>query len=98
MNITVNFGDSLNIYGIALFCVLGYFNGYLFRDIGLYKIIALFFVIPFCIDLLVRLNIVMTATLPFLIFALIGFWGLEKTKNRILDFIDFTRDQIDRLR
>lgn len=98
MNITVNFGDSLNLYGIALFCVLGYFSGYLFRDIGLYKIIALFFVIPFCIDLLVRLNIVMTATLPFLIFALIGFWGLEKTKNRILDFIDFTRDQIDRLR
>ncbi len=80
MNYTVQFGENLNLYGIALFCVLGYFNGYLFRNPGLYKIIAIIFVVPFSLSLVSGVNLVFQATIPFLLVALIGFLGFEKFK------------------
>ncbi len=78
MQLTVVVGDNLNWLGIALCAGAGYLCGYLFRNINLLKIIALFFIVPFCLDFLIALNNVWDATIPFLLFGGIGFFGLER--------------------
>ena len=88
MNVTVVIGDNFSLYEIAMFAAAGYFNGYLFRDISLFKIIALFFVLPFCIDLLIRIDNVPEITLPFLLMALVGYWGPDKTRYRLAYLYD----------
>ncbi|HIJ25784.1 MAG: hypothetical protein HOA22_11055 [Gammaproteobacteria bacterium] len=83
MNVTVVVGENLNWLGIGIFAGLGYLNGYLLRDIGLIKIIAAFFVIPYSLSTLSQVNNVVQATLPFLLLALAGYWGLDKTRYRV---------------
>ena len=80
MNVTVVVGENLNWLGIGIFAGLGYLNGYLLRDIGLIKIIAAFFIIPYSVAFLVDLDNVIQATLPFLLMALAGYWGPNKTR------------------
>ncbi len=83
MDFIVEFGERLNFVGIGLFCLLGYFNGFLFRNMGMYKIIIAIFSIPMSIQLLVSLNIVYDATIPFLLFAPIGYLGIGETSYRV---------------
>ncbi|HAW51756.1 MAG TPA: hypothetical protein DCX54_05415 [Flavobacteriales bacterium] len=83
MNLTVVVGNELNWLGIAIFAGMGYLNGYLFRNIGFIKIIALFVFLPFCLNLLIQLNNVLSATIPFLLMALVGFWGPARTLQRL---------------
>ena len=83
MNVTVVVGENLNCLGIGIFAGLGYLNGYLLRDIGLIKIIAAFFIIPYSVAFLVDLDNVIQATLPFLLMALAGYWGPNKTRYRL---------------
>ncbi len=87
MNLTVEIGNDLNWLGIAIFAGMGYLNGSLFRNIGFLKIIALFVILPFCLDLLIQLNNIIDATIPFLLMALVGFWGPERTQQRIKKLI-----------
>jgi len=98
MDITLNFGDNLNLYGILLFCGLGYLNGNLLRDVGLYKIIALIFVIPFCIELLMGINLVFDATIPFLLFAVVGFMGPDKSKYYLSEMYYSLRGLLQKIR
>lgn len=98
MEVTVNFGESLNIYGIALFCIMGFINGFLMRNIGLYKGIALFFVLPYSLDLLISLNNVLQATLPFLVFAVLGFLGTRKVMMYGTRSAYFVVDSLERFR
>lgn len=91
MNLTVEVGNDLNWLGIAIFAGMGYLNGYLFRNIGFLKIIALIVVLPACLDLLIQLNNVIDATIPFLLMALAGFWGPERTQQRIIKLISDAR-------
>ena len=83
-------------YPAIFFAGLGYFNGYLFRDMNLYKIIAMIFVVSYCMELLININWIVTATLPFLFCAVIGYWGIDKSKDRTMAAIDFGRDMIGR--
>ncbi len=46
----------LQDYPDIFFAVLGYFNGYLFRDIHVLKIIAIIVVVPYCVDMLIGIN------------------------------------------
>ncbi|MCW8830970.1 MAG: hypothetical protein OQK32_05545, partial [Gammaproteobacteria bacterium] len=71
---------------------------YLFHEPGVFKIIAILFAVPVSIQLLIDINIVYTATIPFLISALIGFWGMGKTKKNLLLAYDFTTEQFDRFK
>jgi predicted MFS family arabinose efflux permease len=87
MNLTLAVGENLNWYGVAMFAAMGYLNGYLFRNINLYKIIALLFVLPFCLELLIGLDNVKDATLPFLIMALVGFFGPARTQQRLVKLL-----------
>jgi hypothetical protein len=48
------------------------------------------FVVPFCLDLLINVNQVFVATLPFLVSAIFGFMGVPKSKyhlSRMSDMI-----------
>ncbi|ODS23652.1 hypothetical protein AB835_07555 [Candidatus Endobugula sertula] len=83
-------------YPTIFFAGLGYFNGYLFRDINPLKIIAMIFVVPYCIDLLININWIYLATLPFLLFAVIGYWGVDKSKHRAMAVIDLGKDWVGR--
>ncbi len=91
MNLTVVVGNDLNWLGIAIFAGMGYLNGYLFRNIGFIKIIALFVFLPFCLNLLIELNNVKSATLPFLLMALVGFWGPARTLQYLEKLISDVR-------
>ncbi len=71
------------LHEIAIFAAIGYLNGYLFRDIGPFKIIALFFILPASLDILIQLNHVKIATIPFLLMAILGFLGPVKTRQRL---------------
>ncbi|MCU7880017.1 MAG: hypothetical protein KZQ66_03585 [Candidatus Thiodiazotropha sp. (ex Lucinoma aequizonata)] len=83
-------------YPAIFFAGLGYFNGYLFRDINLYKIFAMIFVVPYCMELLININWVYLATLPFLICSVIGYWGIDKSKHRAMAVVDLGRELIGR--
>ena len=64
---------------LGFFCALGFLSGYLFRNLGILKIIALFFVLPYSLDLLIALNRVWGATIPFLVCAWFGWYGAQRT-------------------
>jgi len=61
-----------HLFFIGFFSVAGYFCGCLFRNVGLIKIILIFIVIPFFLDLLTALNIIWQVTVPFLLFSFVG--------------------------
>ncbi len=67
------------------FCALGFLNGCLFRNIGVLKIIALFFLLPYSLDILIALNRIWGATLPFLICVWLGWYGFERTWQKAQD-------------
>jgi len=94
VEVTVLVGEDLNILGIALFCAAGLLNGFLFRDVGLIKIIAIFFVLPFCVDLLINLNNLYQATIPFLVFAVVGYLGGQKSFLYLEHVFCFLKDRI----
>lgn len=85
-------------YPFILFIGLGYFTGYLFRDIHIIKIIIILVFVPTMIDLMIRINALVIATIPFVVSGLVGFIGLEKTKYKLIDGVDFIRDMIGRIR
>lgn len=86
----------LQDYPDIFFAVLGYFNGYLFRDIHVLKIIAIIVVVPYCVDMLIGINWVLTATLPFLLGAVLGYWGIDQSQYRVMAAINFGRNLIGR--
>lgn len=85
-------------YPAIIFCIAGYFIGSLVRDISILKIIVLIVVLPPCIEFLIVLNNLHIATIPFLMAALIGYWGKERTKYYAGSVFDLVREQIERLR
>lgn len=70
----------LQDYPFIFFGFVGYFNGYLFRNVNFIKVIAIILILPYCLSLLIEINLVFSATLPFCIFALGGFLGIDKSK------------------
>ena len=85
-------------YPFVLFAGMGYLNGSLFRNIGFLKIVGLIFVVPFSLQLLSELNLIFIATIPFLTFAVIGYWRIEKTKYYILIAQDVVLDIKERFK
>ena len=79
-------------YPTIFFAGLGYFNGYLFRNLTPLKIITMVFVVPYCIDLLININWIYLATLPFLLCAVIGYWGVDRSKHRAMALINLGKD------
>ena len=67
-------------YPIVFFSLAGYFNGYLIRPFGLYKIIAAIFVVPYSLGFLVDVNLIFEATIPFILCVVFGFLGADKSK------------------
>ena len=96
MGLAPEIAENLNMYGIALFCVAGYLNGYLFRDVGFIKIVVIIFVVPFCLDFLIITDNLTEATLPFLLCAVIGFKGIEKSIRYLKQFYYGFMDLIGR--
>lgn len=94
---TLGIGDfTLNIIAsdgqwffitLSFFCGLGFLNGWLFRNIRVLKIIALFFVLPYSLDLLIALNRMWEATVPFLVSAWFGWYGLQKTWYKLEEIV-----------
>ena len=70
-------------YPAIFFAGLGYFTGYLFRNTNLLKIAIAFFLIPYSLEWLVHLNWVWQGTLPYLVFAVVGFFGHDKAGYRL---------------
>jgi len=52
------------------------------------------FVVPYCMELLININWIYLATLPFLLCAVIGYWGAHKSKDRAMAIIDLGRDWV----
>jgi len=94
MEVTVLVGKDLNVLGIAVFCAAGLLNGFLFRNVGLLKIIAIFFVVPYCLDLLINLNNLYQATIPFIVFAVAGYLGWPKTSSYLERFFYLLKDRV----
>ena len=67
-------------YPIVLFSLIGYFNGYLIRPFGFYKIIAAIFVVPYSLAFLADTNLIFQGTIPFLLFVIGGFLGANRYK------------------
>ena len=88
--------DGLATYPFLIFCIIGFINGSLFRDIGLLKLIALIVIVPTSLALLIDVNRLWVATLPFLIFALLGYWGGEGIRYRSFILINWFRHLITR--
>ena len=83
-------------YPFIFFAAVGYFVGFLFRNINLYKIIALFFILPYCLQLLIDLNWLWRATLPFLVFAVIGYLSYPKASFYALEAFDVVKNRVQR--
>lgn len=92
MELNIVVGSNLNWLGITVFCVAGYFIGFLTRNIGIIKIVLLFMVAPFFLDLLTALNNIWQATIPFILCALVGHLGERQTVFHIRRASDFVRD------
>ena len=73
-------------YPIIIFSALGYFTGYLFKNINIYKLILLIILLPSILDLLIQINQVFQATFPFIFFAIINYLD----KQKILYYLDET--------
>ena len=74
-------------YPIVFFSLIGYFNGYLIRPFGLYKIIAAFFVVPYSLAFLIDTNLLFQGTIPFLLFVLGGFLGADRSKYYLAEIL-----------
>ena len=60
------------------FAALGYVTGYLFRNTNPLIIIVAIVLIPYSLEWLVSLNWLWLATVPYLVFAVVGFIGHDK--------------------
>jgi len=79
MNITIILpSGNLSLYGILFFCAAGFLYGFLFRNLGILKIIAIIIITPAIIQFLVDVNNLVEVTLPFLLFAVSGYLGKDK--------------------
>ena len=85
-------------YTAIIFCVAGYFCGSLVRNITVIKVIVLLVVLFYVIQFLIFLNNLTVATIPFLVFALIGYWGKEKTLAYLANAFELLREQVERFR
>lgn len=80
MNLTVILSEiQLPILMLIFFSGLGYLNGWLMREIGVLKIIALIILLTASLKQLVSLNQVFLATIPFLLFMWFGYYGIRNT-------------------
>ena len=70
-----------HLFVIIIFSLAGYFCGSLLRNVGLLKLILIFVVIPFFLDLLTSLNIIWQVTVPFLISSYVGYLSLPKAQK-----------------
>lgn len=64
---------------------LGYWAGWLFRDISFWKVVAWFVILPYPLDLLAAFNQLLL-TIPFAITAIIGFLGIEHIRLQYSQF------------
>ena len=62
---------------IGVFLGLGLFTGSLFRNVGLYKALAIYFIFPYILILVSSLNI-WNATIPYLIGAFFAYFRKPK--------------------
>ncbi len=67
-------------YPVLFFSLVGYWSGWVMREKGLYKIILLLFFLYHFLPILVSINKVYIATLPFLVGIGIGYLGMDKVK------------------
>lgn len=65
---------------LVVFAVVGYIAGLWVYKKNFYTAVAVLFVIPYAMLMLIWINAVVFATLPFLLFAVIGYIGTEKSK------------------
>lgn len=65
---------------LMVFAVVGYIAGSWVYKKNFYTAIAVLFVIPYSMLVLIWINAVVFATLPFLLFAVVGYIGVEKSK------------------
>jgi predicted neutral ceramidase superfamily lipid hydrolase len=76
---------------LILFSVVGYISGFWVYKKNFYTAIAVVFIIPYAVFILMWINAVISATLPFLLFATIGYIGIDKTKYYALELLDFLK-------
>lgn len=76
---------------LAFYSFLGFLNGYLIRELSIIKIIVLIFLTPLSIKLLVDLDRVVLATIPFLLFAWFGYYGFRKSYYKLREVYEVFR-------
>lgn len=84
---------TINIELAVFFLITGYLTGKLFKSIDLIKGIIILCVVPLIVSALTSMNNLESATIPFLLGAPVGYWGIQQTKYRIEDLIDRLRDR-----
>ncbi len=70
---------------LVLFSVVGYVAGSWVYRKNLYTAIAVLFIIPYSMLVLIFVNAVVFATLPFLVFAMVGYIGMDKSKYYLFE-------------
>ncbi len=70
---------------LVVFAVVGYIAGSWVYKKNFYTAVVVLFVIPYLMLMLIWINAVVSATLPFLLFAVIGYIGVDKSKYYALE-------------
>lgn len=88
--INVIIGFLVN-FPFVLYAGVGYLTGYMVRTIGIIKIIILLFIVPPMLDHLININQVWTATLPYIVSAMIAYVGIDKFRYYLVEASDILK-------
>lgn len=69
---------------LAVFGGGGYFCGAMFRDVGFWKLVAIFVLVPGIIGYIMLINDLVWVTLPFLTGMALGFAGPKRIKRGLI--------------
>ena len=90
--------EGINIPGYVIFAAVGFFCGWCFRDIGILKVLAIFLIVPSMFQFVATIDEMLWVTLPFIVGCVLGFFGLQRSKYKLLNASDSLRDFIGRFR
>lgn len=90
--------SNINIPGYVIFALAGYFCGYLFRNTGFIKIIAIIVIVPAILQFVITIDEMLWVTIPFLIGVVLGLAGTEKLKRAFIIAGDSLQDLLRRFR
>lgn len=76
---------------LIFFSALGYWIGWLFKELNFLRIVVLIFAVPISLSLLIEINYVYSATIPYLVFAWFGYYGLNKSYQNIKQIYEVFR-------